>query len=110
MVRARQANLTVILENVHDIHNIGAVLRSCDSIGIREFYVLYSDPRLNQDELLLGKRASSGARKWVDVHFFTETKACFMLRNQVVCVCDANNTDTLVHLPKIVGDRRQCRR
>ena len=77
VVRERQANLTVILENVHDIHNIGAVLRSCDSIGIREIYVLYSDPRLNQDELLLGKRASSGARKWVDVHFFTETKACF---------------------------------
>ena len=59
VVHARQINLTVILENVHDTHNIGAVLRTCDSVGIREIYVLYSDPRLNQNELLLGKRTSS---------------------------------------------------
>lgn len=78
VVNARQANLTVILENVHDTHNIGAVLRTCDSVGIGEIYVLYTDPRLvNKNRVILGKRTSSGARKWVDVHFFTDTAACF---------------------------------
>ena len=77
VVRARQANLTVILENVHDSHNIGAVLRTCDSVGVGEIFVLYSDPRLSQNELSLGKRTSSGARKWVDVHFYTNPEACF---------------------------------
>ena len=28
----RQVNLTVVLENVHDLHNIGAVMRTCDSV------------------------------------------------------------------------------
>ena len=77
VVRARQANLTVILENVHDSHNIGAVLRTCDSVGVGEIFVLYSDPRLSQNELSLGKRTSSGARKWVDVHFYKDIDACF---------------------------------
>ncbi|MEM8908073.1 MAG: RNA methyltransferase [Bacteroidota bacterium] len=76
VVRARQPNLTVILENVHDSHNIGAVLRTCDSVGIREIYVLNSDPRLHENELTLGKRSSSGARKWVEVHFYKDTAAC----------------------------------
>lgn len=73
----RQPNLTVILENVHDPHNIGAVLRTCDSVGVKEIFVLYSEPRLNREHLELGKQSSSGARRWVDVHFYTDTKACF---------------------------------
>lgn len=73
----RQPDLTVILENVHDQHNVGAVLRSCDSIGIREIFVLYSEPDIEVKNVKLGKRTSAGTRKWVDVHFFTDTEACF---------------------------------
>lgn len=77
VVQRRQPNLTVIIENVHDFHNIGAVLRSCDSVGIMEIFVLYSDAHLNKRHLALGKRSSGGARKWVDVHFYTDVDACF---------------------------------
>lgn len=73
----RQPDLTVVLENVHDPHNISAVLRSCDSVGIREIFVLYTDPGLDEDRLELGKRSSAGARKWVDVHFYSDARACF---------------------------------
>ena len=73
----RQGNLTVILENVHDPHNIGAVMRSCDSVGIKDLYVLYTEPHLKKDRLILGKRTSAGTRKWLDIHFFTEVEACF---------------------------------
>jgi tRNA (guanosine-2'-O-)-methyltransferase len=73
----RQFDLTVILENVHDQHNIGAVLRSCDSVGIREIFVLYSEPDIQIKNVKLGKRTSAGTRKWVDVHFYTDTEACF---------------------------------
>ena len=73
----RQGNLTVLLENVHDPHNIGAVMRSCDSVGIQRLYVLYTEPHLNQERLVLGKRTSAGTRKWLDIHFYTEVEACF---------------------------------
>ncbi len=77
VVAQRQLNLTVILENVHDPHNIGAVLRSCDSVGIREIFVLYTDEKLTEENLKVGKKSSSGARKWVDVHYFKDVEKCF---------------------------------
>ena len=82
VIRNRQFNLTVILENVHDVHNLGAVLRSCDSVGVNEVYVLNTDPRLHDDRLQLGKKSSSSARKWVDVHLYNEPEACFKMVKQ----------------------------
>lgn len=73
----RQNNLTVILENVHDPHNIGAVLRTCDSVGIHEIFVLYTEPQLDKDRLVLGQRTSSGARRWVDVHYYDDIEKCY---------------------------------
>lgn len=73
----RQGNLTVILENVHDTHNIGAVLRSCDSVGIDEIFILYTDPHLTPNNIKLGKRTSAGARKWVTVHQYSDVEKCF---------------------------------
>jgi tRNA (guanosine-2'-O-)-methyltransferase len=73
----RQGNLTVILENVHDTHNIGAVLRTCDSVGIDEIFILYTDPRLTPSNIKLGKRTSAGARKWVTVHQYFDVTKCF---------------------------------
>ncbi|MCI5080317.1 MAG: RNA methyltransferase [Saprospiraceae bacterium] len=77
VVAARQTNLTVVLENVHDMHNIGAVLRSCDSVGIHEIFVLITEEGLLRDKLQLGKKSSGGTRKWVDVHFYTDPELCF---------------------------------
>jgi tRNA (guanosine-2'-O-)-methyltransferase len=77
VVAARQHNLTVILENVHDQHNIGAVLRSCDAVGIFEIFVLFTEEGLDRNKIQLGKKSSGGARKWVDVHFYTDAEACF---------------------------------
>lgn len=77
VVNQRQGNLTVILENVHDVHNIGAVLRTCDSVGISEIYILYTDPSLTPETISLGKRSSAGARKWVTVNHYTDVDLCF---------------------------------
>ncbi|HHH53388.1 MAG TPA: RNA methyltransferase [Bacteroidetes bacterium] len=77
VVGNRQFDLTVVLNNVHDPHNIGAVLRSCDSVGIKEIYVLYTDNRLDEENLILGKKAASSARKWVDVFYYNDVEKCF---------------------------------
>jgi len=78
----RQLDLAVILENVHDTHNIGAVLRSCDSVGIQSVYVLYTDPALSPNRFKLGKRTSGGARKWVDVYVYRDIDTCLEVVRQ----------------------------
>jgi tRNA (guanosine-2'-O-)-methyltransferase len=73
----RQPDFTIILENVHDPHNIGAVLRSCDSVGIKEIFVLYTEGHLGEDRIEMGTKTSSGALKWVDVQLYRDPVACF---------------------------------
>ena len=36
----RQNGLVVVMENVHDPHNISAVMRTCDAVGVQEIFVL----------------------------------------------------------------------
>lgn len=69
LIRKRQLHFSVILENVKDPHNIGAVMRTCDAVGISEIFLIHTDPAMDKN-MVLGKRASSGARKWVDVYEF----------------------------------------
>ena len=72
----RQMDLAVVIENVHDVHNIAAVVRTCDAVGINRVYALYTDPQIKTTKLKIGKRTSAGARKWVDVHMFKDMDAC----------------------------------
>jgi tRNA (guanosine-2'-O-)-methyltransferase len=77
VARRRQPNLTVVLENVHDPFNIGAVLRSCDSVGIPEVFVVYTEDRLKpKPELPIGRRTAMGSQKWLDVHLYTNLEQC----------------------------------
>ncbi len=76
VARQRQYDLTVILENVHDPHNIGAVMRTCDSVGIDEIYALYTTEGNNSVEEYVGKRSSKGTKKWVKCHFFHDMNEC----------------------------------
>ncbi len=79
----RQSDWTVILENVSDWHNIGAVMRTCDAVGVSDLYVLYTDTNHRPDEMGLGKRTTAGTRKWVQVHYFEDMDSCFTaVRNQ----------------------------
>ncbi len=77
VIQQSQGNITVVLENVHDTHNVGAVLRSADSIGIREIYVVYTEERHSRDYLKLGKRTSGGTRKWVTVNYYNDVDLCY---------------------------------
>src|SRR5215210_604142 len=70
----RQNDLTVVLEYVADPHNISAVMRSCDAVGVQELYVLNTKiPRHNK----WGARSSSSAAKWLTVHQFENAHDCF---------------------------------
>ncbi len=69
----RQANLTVVLENVQDPHNASAVMRTCDAVGIQEVYILTTKiPRHKK----WGYRSSSSALKWLTIHEFDHLEEC----------------------------------
>jgi tRNA (guanosine-2'-O-)-methyltransferase len=70
----RQNDLTVVLENVNDPHNIAAVLRTCDAVGIMEIFVLNTTINTYKH---FDDRKSSSANKWMIVHQYTDVKTCF---------------------------------
>ena len=74
VLNSRQPDLTVVLENVHDPHNISAVMRTCDSIGIQNIYIL--NTRIARHNKF-GKKSSASAAGWLSIHHFDNTEACF---------------------------------
>jgi tRNA (guanosine-2'-O-)-methyltransferase len=76
----RQNDLTVVLENVFDPHNISAVMRTCDAVGIQEIFILNTKIPLHKK---WGKRSSSSALKWLTIHQFDDLNSCMnIVRSQ----------------------------
>ena len=70
----RQDDITIVLENVFDPHNISAVMRTCDAVGVQEVYVLNTKiPRHKK----WGAKSSSSAAKWLTVYQFENAEECF---------------------------------
>ncbi|HEY0299001.1 MAG TPA: RNA methyltransferase [Arachidicoccus sp.] len=73
----RQTDITVVFENVQDPHNISAVLRTCESVGIKDIYILNHTiplhPKFGKE---LGTRSSSSAWKWLTVHQYDNVDDC----------------------------------
>ena len=70
----RQSTLTVVMENVYDPHNISAVMRTCDAVGIQDIYILNTKiPRHKK----FGSKSSSSAAKWMTIYQFTNAEECF---------------------------------
>lgn len=74
VIKNRQTNLTVVMENVNDPHNISAVMRTCDAVGIQDIYIL--NTKIAKHDYF-GVKSSSSAAKWLTVHQFTNVKECF---------------------------------
>lgn len=70
----RQENLVIVLENVFDPHNISAVMRTCDAVGVQDLYVLNTRiPRHKK----WGAKSSSSAAGWLTVRQYDDAGECF---------------------------------
>ncbi|MEO7264912.1 MAG: RNA methyltransferase, partial [Ferruginibacter sp.] len=70
----RQTSITVVLENVADPHNISAVMRTCDAVGIQDIYILNNQVGVHKK---WGAKSSSSASKWLTIRQFTDIEECF---------------------------------
>ncbi|MGA7161490.1 MAG: RNA methyltransferase [Bacteroidota bacterium] len=69
----RQPDLTIVMENIHDPHNVSAMLRSADGVGIHEVQLVYTKEKFPK----VGKKSSSSANKWVERRKFDSIQACY---------------------------------
>lgn len=58
----RQPDLRVLLDGVHKPHNLSAVMRTCDAVGVMQAHAVWSG-----DRLAVHRHCSAGAGQWVDL-------------------------------------------
>lgn len=67
----RTKHFTVVCEDVYQLHNTSAVMRSCEVFGIQELHVV--EQRFGKK---IDKEIAMGAEKWVDIHRFSNNQDC----------------------------------
>lgn len=75
----RQFSLSVLLENIHDRHNVSAIFRTCDAVGISLVNLLYYIEKTPK----LSVNTSKSALKWVESEIYKDVETCYeSLRSQ----------------------------
>jgi len=69
VLNKRMSDLTVLIENVEKPHNLSAIIRSCDAVGVLEAYAIF-----NKDKLLTFNSTAQGSQKWIKLNQFSKTK------------------------------------
>lgn len=60
--RGRQPDLTVCMEQVHKPHNVSAIIRTADAVGVHEVHAVWHGSRMRTMA-----SAAAGSNSWVQV-------------------------------------------
>ena len=88
----RQPSLHLILENIHDPHNVSAIFRTCDAAGIPKVSLVYNLEKFPK----IGKKSSASAYKWIEREKYKSIDECYKrLRNEdFVIYAASTNSDS----------------
>lgn len=91
----RTRHFTVVTEDVYQLHNTSAVMRTCDVFGIQDLHVVEEKVSKRID-----KEIAMGAQKWVSFNRYNSIKDCIKnLRNsgyQIIATTPHHNS-TMLH-------------
>ncbi|MBK7103889.1 MAG: RNA methyltransferase [Ignavibacteriae bacterium] len=68
----RQFSLRVVLENIHDPHNVSAIFRTCDAVGIPEVDLIYTFETFPK----ISKITSASSKKWIEQNRYDSVEDC----------------------------------
>lgn len=97
VLNQRQTDLTVVMENVQTPHNLAAIARTCDAVGIPEVHAI-----TDLDHIVLKPRAASGSRKWVTTNTHGSVDAAYAhLREKGLRILTAHFSESAVDFREI---------
>lgn len=88
----RQPSLRVVLENIHDPHNVSAIFRTCDAAGVPKVSLVYNVEKFPK----IGKKSSASAYKWIEREKYKSIEDCYsQLRDEkFVIYASSLNSDS----------------
>ncbi len=92
MLSKRQPSLRVVLENIHDPHNVSAIFRTCDAAGVPKVSLVYNVEKFPK----IGKKSSASAYKWIEREKYKSIEDCYsqLREEKFVIYASSLNSDS----------------
>ncbi len=97
ILQRRQLDLTVLMENVHKAHNLSAIMRTSDAVGIHTIHAVTKEQHLQTT-----RDVTQGTGKWVNIQIHpTLSEAITHLKTSKMQVLAAHISDTATDFRQI---------
>lgn len=73
VAKQRQLTLHIVLENIHDPHNVSAIFRTCDAVGVPAVSLVYTIEKFPK----IAKKSSGSAFKWIEKEKHKNISDCY---------------------------------
>lgn len=90
VLEKKQPDFTIVFENVNNPHNVYAITRTCDSVGILNIHAVYNEGKMPNPQKS-GKRSSSSGNKWINIIQHNDIFKCIeslKKENFMICCTD----------------------
>lgn len=104
MLATRQPDLTVCLEEVHKPHNVSAIIRTADAVGIHQIHAIWPTPAM-----YTRLSSAAGSNSWVQAKTHSHiTDAITHLKSQGMQILATHLSDKAVDFREIDYTRPTC--
>lgn len=95
VISNRTRHFTIVTEDVFQLHNTSAVMRSCDVFGIQDLHVI--EEKLGKE---IDREIAMGAQKWVDIYRHNATETCMndLKKEGYQIIATSPNNLSLIHI------------